>query len=140
MAAPKIPKLGDFAPNVLNKFKNIFDSIAGPASSEAIEEALAKETDPLKKQLLEIQLLIAEANSAQVLLANLLGSVKSKYDDLYKKLTEPPAPTQGQTTAGQTATPQAPPAAAPPQAAAAAPTLPQTPPPVTPDPTSKPGE
>lgn len=86
---PKLPKLTDLTsnmPNVLNKMKSLLDTVTGPGTSDVTEEALAKETDPLKVKFLEVTLLINKLNDIQIIQTNAINNLKRTYQDLQKLL------------------------------------------------------
>lgn len=111
----KLPKFSDFTDvsGLMNKVKSAFDNLTGPGSAAASEEALAKETNPAKAKLLEIELLINQIHDLQVLQNKAINDLSSKYADMKKSaeaalipqenINIPPvAPTIDQTTDKET--------------------------------------
>ena len=86
---PKIPKLSELTsgmPGMFDKFKTMLDSFTGPSQTSAAEEALAKETDPFKAKLIEIDVLINQLSDINSLQNRTLNSLKSSYAELQKTI------------------------------------------------------
>lgn len=87
----KIPKFSDLTasvPGMIEKFKSLFDAVTGPGSSSITQEALAKETDPFKIKLIEVELLISQLNDIQVIQARSINSLRTTYAELQKMIRE----------------------------------------------------
>jgi hypothetical protein len=84
---PKIPKLSELAsnmPGMFDKFKTMIDSLTGPSQTNAVEEALAKETDPFKAKLLEVEVLINQLSDIASLQSRTFNNLKTSYAELQK--------------------------------------------------------
>lgn len=84
MAKFKISDLSSNMPGVLNKFKTMLDSIAGPGTAEATHEALEKEQDPMKVKFLELELLINQLHDIQVIQNRTVNTMRTKYNEAIK--------------------------------------------------------
>jgi len=86
----KLPKLTDLTNvhGIIDKVKSAIESIAGPTSSAATEEALAKEKDPLKAKLLEAQLLINQMSDVQLIQTKTIAGLKGVQAELLKMVAE----------------------------------------------------
>ncbi len=84
MAKFKISDLSSNMPGVLNKFKTMLDSLAGPGSAEATHEALEKEQDPMKVKFLELELLINQLHDIQVIQNRTVNTLRTKHSELIK--------------------------------------------------------
>src|SRR5262245_19751735 len=76
---PKLPTISE----ITSKVKSAVDSLMGPGTSQVTEEAIAKESDPTKAKLLEIELLINQLHDVQLIQAKTINSLKIKYAALH---------------------------------------------------------
>jgi len=107
----KLPKFSEFTDvqGMMNKVKSAVDSIMGPGNAEATEEAIAKETDPIKSKLLEVDLLINQIQDVQIIQTKSINALKSKYAEAIKlfetKVKQDSAPDKA-TNSSQTQAPK----------------------------------
>ncbi|MGE3919929.1 MAG: hypothetical protein AB7F64_03090 [Gammaproteobacteria bacterium] len=94
-----MPKLTENMPNLLGKFKSLLDNIAGPGAASITEEAMAKETDPFKIKMMEVELLISQLNDIQVIQARTIHTLKTTYEEVRKMIAVQAAAEKSETTA-----------------------------------------
>lgn len=107
----KLPKLSDFTDvsALMTKFKSAFDNLGGPGGTAASEEALARESDPTKAKLLEIELLIKKLHDMMVLQIQTINELDAKYAEVKNLAIAALVPTEEAATKPAAPQPETPP-------------------------------